>query len=77
MILSDSRDGEVTLRPDETKLFLALALEAHVKPSWTSTFVDNTIAGLALSLFGENGKHVDSTDAEQLKREAHAEWRRG
>lgn len=75
MILND--DNTVTLRPDEAKLFLALALEAHVKPSWTSHYVDNTIASLALSLFGPNGKFVDSTDAERLKHEAHSEYRRG
>ena len=77
MILSDSQDGVVTLRPDETKLFLALALEAHVKPSWTSNYLDGTIVSLALALFGQDGKHVDSTDAEALKHEAHAEYRRG
>ena len=67
----------VELRPDEAKLFLALALEARVTSAWTSTFVDNTVAGLGLALFGDNAVHLDVSDAERLKHEAHAEWRRG
>ena len=69
--------GVVTLRPDQTKLFLALALDNHSEPGWVSTQLDATISELALALFGPNGRLVAGADAQQLKNEAYAEYRRG
>ena len=69
-------DGSVTLRPDQTKLALALALDKH-DSAWTTTQLDGLISELALALFGPNGKYVTSHDVDQLRHEAYAEYRRG
>ena len=77
MLIKDTGTGVVELRPDQTKLFLALALDNHSNPALASTLLDNTISELALSLFGPNGRLVAGSDAQQLANEAYAEYRRG
>lgn len=75
MRFKQDREELATLRGDEVKLLLALALDAQDRDAFVSSHLYQVAGDLAFALYGDNAPLIDAADVQQLVKEAYVEYR--